>query len=40
MLPLDRSPGSRVRENRTHGLNGGLIHIRTRERRGDNRIYQ
>ena len=31
---------SRVREIRTHGLNGGLTHIRPITRTGDSRIYQ
>ena len=36
----DRPPVSRVREIRTHGLNGGLTHIRPVTRTGDSRIYQ
>jgi len=36
----DRPPESRVREIRTHGLNGGLTHIRPITRTGDSRIYQ
>ena len=36
----DRPPESRVREIRTHGLNGGLTHIRPVTRIGDRRIYQ
>ena len=31
---------SRVREIRTHGLNGGLAHIQSIRRTGDSRIYQ
>jgi hypothetical protein len=36
----DRPPESRVREIRTHGLNGGLTHIRLGNQTGDSRIYQ
>ena len=38
--PSDRPPESRVREIRTHGLNGGLTHIRLGDQTGDSRIYQ
>jgi len=36
----ERPPESRVREIRTHGLNGGLTHIRLGDQSGDSRIYQ
>ena len=36
----ERPPESRVREIRTHGLNGGLTHIRLGDQIGDSRIYQ
>jgi len=39
-LRSDRPPESRVREIRTHGLNGGLTHIRLGDQTGDSRIYQ
>ena len=39
-LRSDRPPVSRVREIRTHGLNGGLTHIRLDDQTGDSRIYQ
>jgi len=33
MLTYERPPVSRVRENRTHGLKGGLTHLRWQWRR-------
>jgi hypothetical protein len=41
MLRPERPPESRVREIRTHGLNGGLAVPRLAKRKGkDRRIYQ
>ena len=38
MLRPERPPVSRVREIRTHGLNGGLA--LTRQQDGESKIYQ